>query len=387
MKNKLLFLSIILFLLTSCTFEFYAWANLAQQLPAETRRITVYQGINLAWKEELFEIHLQAGENRLSLTQEGMEKGRITVHPLQKGLTIERLEDRETHYELVLSAEEEGNYRLLTGFFVGGMDWEESYLGILEGASSLQLFPAVYIQQQNNREFEKVSLQWLLGKPALELFPPQEAMMEKVMASELERAPSPPAIEITTHKVSEYQLFALSGEVTLAAWSTNAFFPEKRSFDYQEKYRLSDERTLQVLTFKNEGDPLPPGNLLLWDVENGWCERLLFPGARQNEQLELVLEKAKILAKRREVAYRRLKTRFNQEKEVVGFISQKEVLFELENPTPDEITLEIEESLPPGEVKLPEDWEFKNGAAWKTVLLSPGEKKEITLVYQFEEEI
>lgn len=387
MKNKLLFLSIILFLVTLCSFKITAWANLAQQLPAETKRLTVYQGMDLAWMEELFEVHLQAGENRLSLTQEGMEKGRITIHPLQKGLTIERLEDRETHYELVLSAKEEGNYRLLTGFFVGGLDWEESYLGILEGALTLRLFPAVYIQQQNNREFEKVSLQWLLGKPSLEPFLPQEAMAEKPMEFDLKRAPSPRMMEITTHKVSEYQLFALSGEVTLTAQSTNAFFPEKRSFTYQEKYRFSAGQTLRVLTFKNEGDPLPPGNLLLWDTKNSWCERLFFPGTRQKEQVELVLEKAEILGKRWEVAYRRLKARFNQEQEVVGFISQKEILFELENPTSGEVTLEIEESLPPGEVELPEDWEFKNGNAWKTVVLPPGEKKEITLVYQFEEEI
>ncbi|MDI3531567.1 MAG: hypothetical protein PWP60_1417, partial [Candidatus Atribacteria bacterium] len=129
------------------------------------------------------------------------------------------------------------------------------------------------------------------------------------------------------------------------------------------------------------------GNLLIWDKKGNWCQSIAFPGARKNQEVELVFEGAQIQAKRREVAYRRLEVRFNESREVVGFVSQKEVLFELENPTQREVTIEIEESLPLQVVTLPEDWTFKNGAAWKVVNLTPGEKKEITLSYQFEEEV
>jgi hypothetical protein len=167
----------------------------------------------------------------------------------------------------------------------------------------------------------------------------------------------------------------------------STFFPEAQTFPFEEKFRLEDEELFRVITFKNTADPLPPGNLLIWDKKGNWCQSIAFPGARKNQEVELVFEGAQIQAKRREVAYRRLEVRFNESREVVGFVSQKEVLFELENPTQREVTIEIEESLPLQVVTLPEDWTFKNGAAWKVVNLTPGEKKEITLSYQFEEEV
>jgi len=385
---KEFFFVVILSLLMLLCIPGFAWASLAQELSPDAKRLTVYQEINLAWMEELFTLHLQAGENRLLLNQDAMEKGRAAIYPLQKGLQVKQLEARENHYQLVLEAENEGDYNLLIGFFVRGLSWEESYLGVLnEEEKTLHLVPSVHIDQRSNRDFEKVALQWLLGKPAIEAPLPRALSREKAMTFAAEEVPAPTSMEITAQQVSEYQLFALSGRVDLAARSMSTFFPEAQTFPFEEKFRLKDEELFRVITFKNTADPLPPGNLLIWDKKGNWCQSIAFPGARKNQEVELVFEGAQIQAKRREVAYRRLEVRFNESREVVGFVSQKEVLFELENPTQREVTIEIEESLPLQEVTLPEDWTFKNGAAWKVVNLTPGEKKEITLSYQFEEEV
>lgn len=384
---KEFFFIVILSLLMLLCIPGFAWASLAQELPPDAKRLTVYQGINLAWMEELFTLHLQAGENRLLLNQDAMEKERVAIYPLQKGFQVKQLEARENHYQLLLEAENEGDYNLLIGFFVRGLSWEESYLGVLnEEEKTLHLIPSVHIDQRSNRDFEKVALQWLLGKPAIEAPLPRALAREKAMTFAAEEAPAPTPMEITAQQVSEYQLFALSRNVDLAARSMSTFFPEAQTFPFEEKFRLEDEELFRVITFKNTADPLPPGNLLIWDKKGNWCQSIAFPGARKNQEVELVFEGAQIQAKRREVAYRRLEVRFNESREVVGFVSQKEVLFELENPTQREVTIEIEESLPLQVVTLPEDWTFKNGAAWKVVNLAPGEKKEITLSYQFEEE-
>ncbi|WP_369017760.1 hypothetical protein QBE54_08435 [Thermatribacter velox] len=385
---KEFFFAIIVSLLMLFCIPSFAWASLAQELPPNAKKLTVYQGINLAWMEELFTLHLQAGENRLLLNQEAMEKGRVVIYPLQKGLQVKRLEARENHHQLLLEAENEGDYQLLAGFFVRGLSWEESYLGVLnEEEKTLYLIPTVHIDQKSDREFEQVTLQWLLGKPAIEVPLPRALAREKAMTFAAEEVPAHTPMEITVQQVSEYQLFALSGKVDLPARSTNTFFKEVRAFPFQEKYRFSDEELFRVITFKNTADPLPPGNLLTWDKKGNWCQSIAFPGARKNQEVELVFEGAQIQAKRREVAYRRLEVRFNDYREVVGFIAQKEVVFELENPTSTTATVEIEEHLPLEVATLPEDWTFKDGAAWKTVILSPGEKKEITLTYQFEEEV
>ncbi|MGQ9622561.1 MAG: hypothetical protein ACUVTO_03825 [Candidatus Caldatribacteriaceae bacterium] len=119
-------LSVFFFVPGACV-----WASLSWEAPAELRRVTVYQGVNLAWVEELFVVHLRAGENRLSLSRDAVEKGRIVIHPLQGELQVKRLEEREGRYELVLSAKDEGSYRLVFGFFVRGLNWKESYLGVL----------------------------------------------------------------------------------------------------------------------------------------------------------------------------------------------------------------------------------------------------------------
>lgn len=389
MSQNLRWRVVFSFLLFSLLFlPVVAWGLVSQALVPDKTTVTVYQGINRAWIGEVVSPFLFAGENQILFPREDLAQKRFLVFPLSPAVEVERLERTSGGQKIYLNAAEEGQSQLFVGFFEEGFDWVERYLGFIqEGKEELLLIPSVLVVNQNSRSWEKVSLSWLLGSPLLE----EEVLaMELLSKSRAEGAKFSDSYAVSAlpvmERVSEYQLFTFPQEVDILPRSLWQVFLPAFSFPFEEVVRFKMGEVERILTFTNQEEPLPSGELqLFWGKEIAESE--FFPGARLGEELEFALKiPTGVFIERRVVDYRRQEARFNQDREVVAFLSSREIEFELQNQREEEITLQlVEEVYSLGELTLSEGWQWKNNQAWRELTLSPGEEKTVVLSYQFEE--
>ncbi|MEI6157176.1 MAG: hypothetical protein WCP87_02280, partial [Atribacterota bacterium] len=193
----------------------------------------------------------------------------------------------------------------------------------------------------------------------------------------------PPVME----RVAEYQVFHLPYLVDLPGPSVLQVFPGLRTFPVKEILRFDNGFLGRVLKTKCEGDPLPGGSILLLGVDDTAYGIFDFPLVRTKEEFELSIgltRRAQV--ERIEKRLVRRKAEFNEDQEVVGFQSEKEIHFKIMNLAQETMEVEIFEPLPGGaEVVNDPSWQWESGKVRKIVIIPPGETRSVPLVYTFRE--
>lgn len=364
-------------------------AFVSRPLTPEEARIIVYQGVNKAWIEELFSLNFSSGENKFIFSQEDLTGKRLFLAPLSEEVKIEKIENIPGGQEISFTARSQGKHQILLAFFEEGWDWREFYDGIIQKEKNeLVLHPSILITNQSKRGGKEVFLSWFLGTPLWEEEIPvfstkafDERMTEEATSLEVSSAP-------IMERVSEYQLFTFPERVEILPLNILQFFLPPQVFIFEEIIRFQEGEIYQILTFENPGEPLPPGIINLFE-EDRLLIKKFFPGARTGEKVELSVSSPPLISiKRKNTRYQRKETRFSDEKEVVGFISQREITFEIENQRDEEIYVELIEPVPaPPNWILTAGWEWKDNQVSKKIFLPPREKRKVVLSYQFEEAI
>lgn len=364
-------------------------AFVSRPLTPEEARIIVYQGVNKAWIEEVFSLNLSSGENKFIFSQEDLTNKRLFLTPLSEEVKIEKIENIPGGQEISFTAHSQGKYQILLAFFEEGWDWREFYDGIIQKEKNeLVLSPSILITNQSKRVEKEVFLSWFLGTPLWEEEIP--VFSAKIFGERMaeEEAPleafSPPMME----RVSEYQLFTFPEKVEILPFTILQFFLPPRVFLFEEIIRFQEGEIYQILTFENTGDPLPPGISNFFE-ENRPLTGVFFPGARTGEKVELSISSPPLISIKRKITrYQRKEAHFSDKKEVAGFISQREIAFEIENQRDEEICVELIEPVPaPPDWILTAGWEWKDNQVSKKISLPPREKRKVILSYQFEEAI
>lgn len=380
MKNILRF-----FLLVCCLFGVSppAFALLAERVPPENARLTVYRNANLAWVEGVFRLTLSSNENRLLFPQQESFAGRLLLRPLAANLELVKTEKTPEGTLITVRSPQEGEYPFLLGFFLHGFNWDEVYFAHLKGLA-LTIAPAVLVENKSQESFENVTLSWLSGSPIFEeeYAPKAEAEADTmVMGRVPESAPAP----IQMERVSEYEIYTFPEKVDIPRQTVLQVFPEVRTFSVERFIRYQNERAQSVLSLENQGEPLPAGTMLL-TLDGTFCE-LAFPGIRTGQKLELLLPlPSPVSITRRLSEYFREEAHFDKDRELLDFVSTVTITFTVENPTEEEVALEIRENLLSSEtIPLPPEWRWENAQAVTRLTLRPGEEKTLTLSYRFKE--
>lgn len=380
MKNILRF-----FLLAFCLFGVspLAFALLAQRVPPEHARLTVYRNANLAWVEGVFRLALSSNENRLLFPQQESFAGRLLLRPLDATVELVKTEKTLEGTLITVRSPREGEYPFLLGFFLHGFNWDEAYFAHLKG-STFTVAPAVLVENESQESFENITLSWLSGSPIFEEAYALKAEAEADTAA-MGRVPESAPAPIQMERVSEYEVYTFPEKVDIPRQTVLQVFPEIRTFSGARFVRYQNERPQSVLSLENQGEPLPAGTMLL-TLDDTFCE-LPFPGIRTGETLELLLPlPPPVSVTRRLREYVREEAHFNKDRELTGFVSTITVTFTVENPTEEEVVLEIRENLLSSEtIPLPPEWRWENAQAVTRLTLKPGEEKTLPLSYRFKE--
>lgn len=380
MKNILRF-----FLLVFCLFGIppLSWALLAERVPPENARLTVYRNANLAWVEGVFRLALSSNENRLLFPQQESFAGRLLLRPLAANVELVKTEKTPEGTLITVRSLQEGESPFLLGFFLHGFKWDEVYFAHLEG-STLAVAPAVFVENESQEGFENVTLSWLSGSPLFEEEYALKAEAESDTAA-MGRIPESAPAPIQMERVSGYEVYTFPEKVDIPRQTVLQVFPQVCTFSVERFIRYKNERAQPVLSLENQGEPLPAGTMLLV-LDDAFC-KLSFPGIRTGEKLELPLPlPPPVSITRRLREYFREEARFNKDRELLEFVSTITITFTVENPTEEEVTLEVRENLLSSEtIPLPPEWRWENAQATTRITLQPGEEKTLTLSYRFKE--
>lgn len=371
-----------------------AAALLSQALDPEEVWLTVYQGVDRGWVVERMSLFLDEGDNRFVFSGGDLIRSRFFFKPLAEEVRLRTLDTFENGFRITLAAAGKGRYPVMLSFFESGFDWREGYTGILdEKEEILWLHPTVYLSNTNIRQWQNVNLSWLLGSPAFEvdetyaLFKEADFLAEpmgEAVAAPLDmKRVAPPVVE----QVSEYQVFRLPYRVDFPSRSHLAVFPGTRKLPYTELYRYQDGVTQRILSIQNEETPLAGGTLRLFVGDREPLGQIVLPLVRMQEEVELSLGPSRLVSVERTMTrYRRLKVEWNEDREVIGFLAEREITFLLTNRGEKTVSLELNELLPhDGRISDGEGWRRENGQAIRLVNLDPDEKTKIVLIYEFRE--
>lgn len=379
------------FLVIFFSFLSVSYALLSQSISPDESWLTIYQDIDRAWVVEKLTLPLHQGENHFFLTGDNLLRERFYFHPLDSLVFLKTIATTsENGYQIEIGAQKADTYSFLLSFFMSGFNWREQYVAIWDEKNSLfYLYPSVFLFNQKSMTWKNVHISWLLGKPVF-LF--EEAV--RGAADEMKLAVEETQLQIikraepvTMERVSEYQVFQLPYPIDFPGNSIVQVFPEERKFPVKEIIRIEGGNEVRILKMKNQGDPLPPGGIVIFREDQSIVGNFAFPGVRTQEELEIPIGVARdFQTERIEVSYKRLRAKWNENKDVTGFWSQKVIRFSLFNYSEVNRVVEILEPLPQG-AKLAEDqnWKWENGKAGLDLTVEPHSAKEVILQYEFQE--
>ena len=383
-------LALAFFLMIFFGFSSISCALLSQSISPDESWLTIYQDIDRAWVVEKVALPLRQGENRFFLTGENLLGERFYFHPLSALTALKAISTTSANgYQIEIEAQEADTYSFLLSFFRSGFNWKEQYRAIWDEEDSLfYLYPSVFLYHQTDKTWKNVHISWLWGKPVFLLEEVSSAPDELFKAAETQFQMAESEKTITMERVSEYQVFNLPYIIDLPGNSVVQVFPEERKFPAKEIIRIEGGNEVRILKMKNQGDPLPPGEIVIFRKDQSIVGNFTFPEARTQEELEIPIGVVRdFQTERIETSYKRLRVEWNENKDVAGFWSQKVIRFSLFNYSEARRIVEILEPLPQ-EAKLTGDqnWKWENGKADLDLIIEPHSAKEIILQYEFRED-